>query len=84
MPWQGQSDIMIDRFDVRAHLDFIPSRPKKDDSDSSQDSGEEVWEERQASYERYRILVQNEFIGGKGLKNKLLCAFHTIRFNIPN
>lgn len=65
MPWQGQHDVMIDRFDVRAHLDLIPSRPKKDDSDSSQDSGEEVWEERQASYERYRILVQNEFIGGE-------------------
>ena len=58
---------MIDRFDVRAHLDLIPSRPKKEDSDSSEGSGEEVWEERQAKYERYRILVQNEFIGGKSI-----------------
>lgn len=65
MPWQGQASVMIDRFDVRAHLDYIPAPPKKDDSDSSQESDEEVWEERQASYERYRILVQNEFIGGK-------------------
>ena len=65
MQWQGQSGILIDRFDVRAHLDFIPVRPKKEDRDSSPESGEEVWEERQASYERYRILVQNEFIGGK-------------------
>jgi hypothetical protein len=24
MPWQGQTDNMIDRFDVRAHLDFMP------------------------------------------------------------
>ena len=24
MPWQGQTDNMIDRFDVRAHLDHIP------------------------------------------------------------
>lgn len=24
MPWQGQSDNMIDRFDVRAHLDYLP------------------------------------------------------------
>lgn len=24
MPWQGQTDNMIDRFDVRAHLDYIP------------------------------------------------------------
>lgn len=23
MPWQGNSDVTIDRFDVRAHLDFI-------------------------------------------------------------
>ena len=31
MPWQGNSDNMIDRFDVRAHLDFIPEYdPKKD------------------------------------------------------
>lgn len=66
MQWQGHSGILIDRFDVRAHLDFIPERPKKeDDSDSSQGSEEEAWEERQARYERYRILVQNEFIGGK-------------------
>jgi len=65
MPWQGHHDIMIDRFDVRAHLDIIPSRPRKDDSDSSQGSNDELWEERQASYERYRILVQNEFIAGK-------------------
>lgn len=65
MPWQGQPEILIDRFDVRAHLDVIPCRPQKDDSDTDQDPGEEVWEERQASYERYRILVQNEFIGGK-------------------
>ncbi|XP_046652107.1 CLK4-associating serine/arginine rich protein-like isoform X1 [Daphnia pulicaria] len=63
MPWQGQPEILIDRFDVRAHLDVIPCRPQKDDSDTDQDPGEEVWEERQASYERYRILVQNEFIG---------------------
>lgn len=67
MPWQGHHDITIDRFDVRAHLDIIPSRPRKDDSDSSQGSNDELWEERQASYERYRILVQNEFIGGKHL-----------------
>ena len=23
MPWQGNADILIDRFDVRAHLDYI-------------------------------------------------------------
>ena len=72
MPWQGQPGIMIDRFDVRAHLDMIPSRPKKEDSDSSEGSGEEVWEDRQAKYERYRILVQNEFIGGKSINSNFL------------
>ena len=65
MPWQGQPDILIDRFDVRAHLDYSPPRPKKEDSDSSVGSGDELWEDRQANYERYRILVQNEFIAGK-------------------
>lgn len=24
IPWQGLSDCMIDRFDARTHLDFIP------------------------------------------------------------
>lgn len=24
MPWQGHADNLIDRFDVRAHLDIIP------------------------------------------------------------
>lgn len=57
MPWQGQTDNLIDRFDVRAHLDFIPQPPDDDDEDSPNS------EERQANYERYRILVQNEFLG---------------------
>lgn len=57
MPWQGQTDTLIDRFDVRAHLDFIP--PFQSDDDDSVSA-----EERQANYERYRILVQNEFLGG--------------------
>ena len=66
MPWQGQQGVLIDRFDVRAHLDYIAPRPKREDSDSSDTSGDNnLWEERQVNYERYRILVQNEFIGGK-------------------
>lgn len=66
MPWQGQPDVLIDRFDVRAHLDYIPPRPQRNDSDSSDNSDkEEAWEERQACYERYRILVQNDFTGGE-------------------
>ncbi|XP_050542618.1 CLK4-associating serine/arginine rich protein-like isoform X2 [Daktulosphaira vitifoliae] len=56
MPWQGNDEIMIDRFDARAHLDFI-REPKKEDTDD-----ELSYEERQLNYERYRILVQNEFL----------------------
>lgn len=56
MPWQGNEEIMIDRFDARAHLDFI-REPKKDDEDEQMS-----YEERHLNYERYRILVQNEFL----------------------
>lgn len=56
MPWQGQQDNLIDRFDVRAHLDFIPAVIKSD-------TVEEIsQEERQCNYERYRILAQNDFL----------------------
>ena len=34
MPWQGQTEILIDRFDVRAHLDVIPCHPPKNDCDT--------------------------------------------------
>lgn len=57
MPWQGNADNLIDRFDVRAHLDYIPPMPKFDESEEiSQD-------ERHCNYESYRILVQNDFLG---------------------
>ncbi|XP_055947280.1 CLK4-associating serine/arginine rich protein-like isoform X1 [Argiope bruennichi] len=56
MPWQGHADNLIDRFDVRAHLDIIPEYdPSKND--------EPIPEDRQACYERYRTLVQNDFLG---------------------
>lgn len=55
MPWQGQRDNLIDRFDVRAHLDFIPPVVKEDDE-------EVTYEERQINYERYRIIAQNSFL----------------------
>eukprot|EP00096_Caligus_rogercresseyi_P002142 TRINITY_DN1403_c1_g1_i3.p1 TRINITY_DN1403_c1_g1~~TRINITY_DN1403_c1_g1_i3.p1 ORF type:complete len:244 (-),score=50.02 TRINITY_DN1403_c1_g1_i3:696-1427(-) len=58
MPWQGQKDNLIDRFDGRAHLDFISesavvSQPKDEESST---------ESRLINYERYRILVQNDFL----------------------
>ncbi|CAK1543078.1 unnamed protein product [Leptosia nina] len=58
MPWQGDTNNMIDRFDVRAHLDYIPDVkvPHIPAEDLDQ-------EERQCNYERYRILAQNTFLG---------------------
>lgn len=56
MPWQGQQDNLIDRFDVRAHLDYIPPVKKEEEIELSQD-------ERQLNYERYRIIAQNSFLG---------------------
>ena len=33
MPWSGDPDVMISRFDVRAHLDTLPSVRKEDVSE---------------------------------------------------
>lgn len=56
MPWQGHTDTLIDRFDVRAHLDYIPPLTKLEPDEPSQ-------EERQCNYESFRILAQNDFLG---------------------
>ena len=56
MPWQGNAEILIDRFDVRAHLDYIPEVKK------SEDFPEGAKEMRPTNYERYRILIQNNFL----------------------
>ncbi|XP_071555755.1 uncharacterized protein [Temnothorax nylanderi] len=58
MPWQGNEDNLIDRFDVRAHLDWIPEPLDTIDVDIALTS-----EDRHINYERYRIIVQNEFLG---------------------
>lgn len=60
MPWQGHQDNLIDRFDVRAHLDWIPEANNKNDIEIPLTS-----EDRHINYERYRIIVQNEFLGGR-------------------
>lgn len=57
MPWQGQQDNLIDRFDVRAHLDYIAPVVKSDDA------APVTQDERHCNYERYRILAQNDFLG---------------------
>lgn len=61
MPWQGHPDVLIDRFDVRAHLDTIPEYKAPTEAPALSDEQRE--EERQANYERYRTLVQNDFLG---------------------
>uniref|UniRef100_A0A182LS26 Suppressor of white apricot N-terminal domain-containing protein n=1 Tax=Anopheles culicifacies TaxID=139723 RepID=A0A182LS26_9DIPT len=61
MPWQGQKDNLIDRFDVRAHLDYIPPVPRT--NADQQEQLEDDAEERAMNYERYRVLAQNEFLG---------------------
>lgn len=59
MPWQGDKDTMIDRFDARAHLDFIGEVKAGVDNKFENPKDKEM---RQVNYERYRILVQNEFL----------------------
>ena len=60
--WRGDESTMIDRFDARAHLDYLV--------DYKDPEGEELGEvkdneERMLNYERYRTLVQNEAVGSK-------------------
>lgn len=57
MPWQGDHSNVIDRFDVRAHLDIIPEVKNRDVSTENLSQ-----EERNCNYERYRILAQNLFL----------------------
>lgn len=57
MKWNNE--VLIDRFDGRAHLDFIPQTSNKALKDGDQ---EMCMEERQLNYERFRILILNEFL----------------------
>nr|CAD7261745.1 unnamed protein product [Timema shepardi] len=59
MPWQGHQDILVDRFDVRAHLDYIPENVMLEQASNETLSKED----RLTNYERYRIIVQNDFLG---------------------
>ena len=60
MPWQNSKDNMIDRFDGRAHLDIIAQIPREAfDEDLDR---EQIKERRHTNYERYRILIQNDFL----------------------
>ena len=68
MPWQGNKEIKIDRFDGRAHLDLIADCP----TDIKDPENETTRENRDINYERYRILIQNDFLKSKPNK-KLIC-----------
>ncbi|XP_052866931.1 CLK4-associating serine/arginine rich protein [Anopheles cruzii] len=61
MPWQGQKENLIDRFDVRAHLDYIPPVPRTEPTDAPTEQADDT--ERSMNYERFRVLAQNEFLG---------------------
>uniref|UniRef100_A0A5S6R4C4 ubiquitinyl hydrolase 1 n=1 Tax=Trichuris muris TaxID=70415 RepID=A0A5S6R4C4_TRIMR len=55
-PWQGDPAVLIDRFDARSYLDLLPEVRK--DGNCSKTSS---LEERKINYERYRLLVINDF-----------------------
>ncbi|KAJ1368698.1 hypothetical protein KIN20_029952 [Parelaphostrongylus tenuis] len=55
--WQGDPSVLIDRFDVRAHLDMIPPVKKKTLEPDSEDEKLELI----CDFERYRVLIINEF-----------------------
>ncbi|VDK46680.1 unnamed protein product [Cylicostephanus goldi] len=55
--WQGDPAVLIDRFDVRSHLDFITPVKKKGVEPDSEDEKQEIV----CDFERYRILVINDF-----------------------
>ncbi|CAF3854543.1 unnamed protein product [Rotaria magnacalcarata] len=62
-PWRDDETTMIDRFDVRSHLDVIDEYALK--SQQNQQGFEslseiEQNEERVCNYERYRVLIHNE------------------------
>lgn len=60
MPWQGDANNMIDRFDVRAHLDIIPEQPPSSTFGPLMETDPE---EHRLNYERYRTLVMIDASG---------------------
>ncbi|RMZ96342.1 CLK4-associating serine arginine rich, partial [Brachionus plicatilis] len=59
--WRGDEEVLIDRFDVRSHLDFLPEHDDQKEKKNLKES--EKNEERMLNFERYRTLVQNEALG---------------------
>jgi len=55
--WNGDENTLIDRFDARSHLDYLPEYKESKEQETFTD------EDRMLNYERYRTLVQNEAVG---------------------
>ncbi|KRY09844.1 CLK4-associating serine/arginine rich protein [Trichinella patagoniensis] len=58
--WQGNPSVMIDRFDVRAHLDTLPSKEGATGKRKSSTTTQKI--DSYLNYERFRILVINDFL----------------------
>uniref|UniRef100_A0A915DH80 Suppressor of white apricot N-terminal domain-containing protein n=1 Tax=Ditylenchus dipsaci TaxID=166011 RepID=A0A915DH80_9BILA len=58
--WQGDPNVLIDRFDARSHLDQIVELPKAEAKAKQAFTEDPI--ELQCEFERYRILIFNEFM----------------------
>lgn len=66
VPWMGNQTNMIDRFDARTNLDYIPTAG---DVGGSMDNNILTSDQEcQLNYERFRNLVQNDFLGNSEQK----------------
>ncbi|KAI1284833.1 CLK4-associating serine/arginine rich protein [Halotydeus destructor] len=65
VPWAADANTLIDRFDARAYLDRLP----EDSSVKEKSHGVSTsLEERDSNYERWKNLVQNEFLSNPETK----------------
>ncbi|GMR56493.1 hypothetical protein PMAYCL1PPCAC_26688, partial [Pristionchus mayeri] len=71
-PWQGDSKILIDRFDARSHLDNIQKPKHRETPKDSPEAKMEIL----CDFERYRILIINEYrkVGEKEYLKKIADA----------
>ena len=82
-PWQSDSEVSIDRFDGRAHLDFIPEYKPTGKEAKGDPELEDGRDHRKVNYERYRILIQNEYLKG-GKKNIKLSLWNLSQIEFFN